>query len=434
VPACRRIVVVGAGAAGLLAAGRAAALGADVVLLERMRQVGRKIRISGKGRCNLTNTLPAGEFIKHFGKGGRFLRQSFARFFSEDLLELLHSENLPTKVERGGRIFPQSDSAVDVAKTLERWVENLGVEVIRGVRVRGLDVSDGRIIGVHYDLFSEDGTKGSGGSRGAHELAAGVVLLATGGKSYSSTGSTGDGYDLVRELGHKIIPPRPSLVPLCAPGAPPPGLRRLALKNIEASLWIDGKLARREFGDLTFIETGLSGPVILELSRIAVAALDDGHRLELSIDLKPALDHKKLDARLIRDLENRDIRTWGDLLAGLLPQGLISVALRACDAPEDTPCHQINAKQRKALLKFLKDYRFNLSGYGSFKEAIVTAGGVDTAEVDPKTLESKLVSGLYIIGELLNVDADTGGFNMMGAFSTGWVGGEAAARGLLRED
>ncbi len=414
----------------MLAAGRAASLGADVILLERMRQVGRKIRISGKGRCNITNTLASGEFIKHFGKGGRFLRQSFARFFSEDLLELLHSEDLPTKVERGGRVFPQSDSAVDVAKTLEKWVENLGVEVIRGVRVRGLDVAEGRISGLHYDLFSENGTKGSGGLRGAHSLEAAVVLLATGGMSYISTGSSGDGYRLVEDLGHTIIKPRPSLVPLCAPGAPPPGVRRLALRNIEATLWIEGKLARREFGDLTFIETGLSGPIILELSRIAVAALDEGKKLELAIDLKPALDRKKLDARLIRDLENKELRTWQDLLSGLLPKGLIPVALRACDAAEDTPCHQINAKQRKTLLNFLKDYRFKLSGYGSFKEAIVTAGGVDTAEVNPKTMESKLVPGLYIIGELLNVDADTGGFNMMGAFSTGWVGGQAAASEL----
>ncbi len=432
-PACRRIIVVGAGAAGLLAAGRAASLGADVVLLERMRQVGRKIRISGKGRCNLTNSLPTGEFINHFGKGGRFLRQSFSRFFSEDLLELLHGENLPTKVERGGRIFPQSDSAVDVARTLENWVVNQGVEVIRGARVRGLDVVDGRISGVHYDLFQEVGVRGSDGSRGAHELEAAAVLLATGGKSYSTTGSSGDGYNLAGDLGHTIIKPRPSLVPLCAQGAPPPGVRRLALKNIEACLWIDGKLARREFGDLTFMETGLSGPIILELSRVAVAALDEGHRLELSLDLKPALDRKKLDTRLLRDLENREISTWNDLLAGLLPRDLIPVALNICGVPGELSCHQVTAKQRKILLNFLKDYRFVLTGYGSFKEAIVTAGGVDTAEVDPKTLESKLVSGLHIIGELLNVDADTGGFNMMGAFSTGWVAGEAASRRLLQD-
>ncbi|MCP4293614.1 MAG: NAD(P)/FAD-dependent oxidoreductase [bacterium] len=422
-----KIIVVGAGAAGMLAAGRAADLGAEVVLLEKMRQVGRKIRISGKGRCNLTNTLPTGQFIKHFGKDGRFLRQSFARFFSDDLLNFLHSENLPTKVERGGRVFPESDSAVDVARTLEHWVEKQGVEIIRGARVRGLDTHEGRINGVHYDLFSEDGVQGSGGQRGNHQLQANVVMLATGGMSYPSTGSSGDGYKLAQELGHTIIKPRPSLVPLCAPGAPPEGIHRLSLRNIEGSLWIEGKLVRREFGELNFIETGLSGPIILELSRIAVDAIDAGKKLELSIDLKPALDHKKLDARLVRDLANREIKTWRQLLDGLMPRKLVPVAVSVCGVPEETHCSQINGKQRKTLLKWLKDFRFQLNGYGDFKEAIVTKGGVDTSEVNPKTLESKLIPGLYLLGELLNVDADTGGFNMMSAFSTGWVAGESAA-------
>ncbi len=309
-----------------------------------------------------------------------------------------------------------------------------GVNLITGARVRGLDIEGGRICGLHYDLFHEHGTQGSGGERGSHDLQANAVLLATGGMSYRATGSTGDGYSLVEGLGHTIITPRPSLVPLCASNAPPPGVRKkVQLRNIEATLWIDGKLAAREFGDLYFIKTGLSGPVILEISRIAVAALDEGRHLELAVDLKPALDHKKLDARLLRDLDDRKIRTWGDLLAGLLPQALIPVALETCGVPEDTSRHTITAKQRKSLRRWLKDYRFVLNGYGSFKEAIVTAGGVATKEVDPRTMESKMVGGLHIIGELLDVDADTGGFNVMGAFSTGWVGGTAAAEQLLLE-
>lgn len=423
----RRIVVIGAGAAGMLAAGRAAQLGAEVLLLERMRQTGRKIRISGKGRCNITNSLPVREFIGHFGKGGRFLHQAFARFFSEDLLEILHAEGLPTKVERGGRVFPRSDSAQDVARTLAAWCEKKGARIVKGARVRGIDTRDGVVVGVHYDLFEEDGLNGSGGDRGRHDLEAAAVILATGGMSYKSTGSSGDGYRLARDAGHTIVKPRPSLVPLCAPNAPPAGVKHLALKNIEGSLWIDGKLARRAFGDLTFIQTGLSGPIILELSRVAVAALDEGRKLELTIDLKPALERKKLDARLLRDLKDKTIRTWGDLLKGLLPGKLIPVAAAHCEVPEDTPCHQIDAKQRKKLLNWLKEYRFPLHGYGDFKEAIVTAGGVATKEVDPRSMESKLLPGLFIVGELLDVDADTGGFNMMGAFSTGWAGGEGAA-------
>jgi hypothetical protein len=262
-------------------------------------------------------------------------------------------------------------------------------------------------------------------------LAADVILVATGGLSYAATGSSGDGYAFAEDFGHSINKTRPSLVPLLAPGAPPEGVRKLALRNLEATLWIDGKLKSREFGELYFIETGLSGPIILEISRIAVAALDAGHKVELSLDLKPALDHKKLDARLQRDLADRKFSHWVDVLEGLLPRDLIPTALAASGAAGDVPCHQITGPQRKALKSWLKDYRFTLSGYGGFKEAIVTAGGVKTAEVNPHTMESKLVGGLYIIGELLDVDADTGGFNMMAAFSTGWVAGEAAAKALI---
>ena len=412
----------------MLAAGRAAELGAEVVLLERMRQVGRKVRISGKGRCNITNTLPTAEFIKHFNKRGKFLRQALARFSSEDLLDFLHGRGLETKVERGGRVFPESDSAVEVAETLLAYVNEMGVKVITGARVRGIDLDEGCIAGVHYDLFDKHGKAGSGGHRGAETLPAEVIVLATGGKSYPSTGSTGDGYDLAGALGHTITKCRPSLVPLTAEGAPPMGVGYLNLRNIEITLWIDGKLATREFGELTFIKTGLSGPVILEISRIAVQALDEGKKLELGLDLKPALDHKKLDARLQRDLENKDLPTWGDLLAGLLPAKLIPAALDLLKVPADRPRHQVTGLERKALRGWLKDYRFPITGYGTFKEAIVTAGGVATSEIDPVTMESKLVPGLHVVGELLDLDADTGGFNMTGAFATGWVCGQAVAR------
>jgi len=430
----KRIIVIGAGAAGLLAAGRAAEMGApsgfEVVLLERMRQVGRKVRISGKGRCNITNTLPTVEFIKHFNKRGKFLRQAMARFGSEDLISFLNGRGLKTKVERGGRIFPESDSAVEVAETLLAYAVDMGVEVITGARVRGIDLSAGKISGVHYDRFEKDGKQGSGGDRGSEEITASAVIVATGGKSYPATGSTGDGYDLVRAMGHTVTECRPSLVPLIAKGAPPEGVGYLNLRNIEITLWIDGKLKAREFGELTFIKTGLSGPVILEVSRIAVKAFDEGKSLELGLDLKPALDHKKLDARLMRDLENQELPTWGDLLAGLLPAKLIPPALNILEVPVDKPRHQVTGPERKALRNWLKDWRFPITGYGSFKEAIVTAGGVDLKEVDPRTLESKLIPGLYLVGELLDLDADTGGYNMTGAFSTGWVCGEAAAAAL----
>lgn len=435
----RRIIVVGGGASGLLAAGCAAAVldeaGAagcvEVVLLERMRQTGRKIRISGKGRCNLSNTLPPREFIGHFNRAGRFLHQSLARFFTDELLQLLRDQDLETAVERGGRIFPASGDAHQVADTLEAWARARGAAVWTGVRVRGLDLAAGRMRGVHFDRFEEHGKAGSGGTRGAHDLAGQVVLLGTGGRSYPATGSTGDGYDLAAAAGHVVLPVRPSLVPLCAAGVPRPAGRPLKLRNVEASLWIDGKRKARHFGELHFVKTGLGGPIILEISRVAVAALDAGLRLELSIDLKPALDAKKLDARLIRDLEGGQCATWGDVLTGLLPGDLHGVALERTGVPAGEPRHRITGEQRRRLRDWLKDWRFVITGHGGFDEAIVTAGGVDTKEVDPHTMESRRVPGLYIMGELLDVDADTGGFNMMAAFSTGWTAGEAAAHSIL---
>lgn len=434
-----RIIVVGAGASGLLAAGRAAGLireagreqEIEVVLLERMRQAGRKIRISGKGRCNLSNTLPVREFIGHFNRSGRFLNQAFSRFFTDDLLGLLHGLDLPTVAERGGRIFPSSGSAIEVADKLEAWALGLGVTLVTGARVRGVDLVDGRVAGLHYDTFTEHGKAGSGGDRGARELSGTAILLGTGGKSYPATGSTGDGYDPALSLGHTVLPVRPSLVPLKAVGVPRLPGRNLVLRNVEASLWIDGRRRAHHFGELHFIKTGLGGPLILEFSRTAVAALDKGAKLELGLDLKPALDASKLDARLIRDLEGGSCRTWGDLLAGLLPRDLLAAGIECCAVPADKPCHQVSGPERRALLEWLKDWRFPVTGYGGFDEAIVTAGGIDTREVDPHTMESRLVPGLYIMGELLDVDADTGGFNLMAAFSTGWVGGEAAARSLL---
>jgi len=430
----RRIVVVGAGAAGLMAAGRAAELGADVVLLERMRQVGRKIRISGKGRCNLTNTLPVGEFIRHFGKGGKFLRQALTRFHTPELVDFMHAQGCPTEVQRGGRIFPTSGNAIDVAHTLRDWVVAEGVDLVTGARVRGLDTDDGHVSGVHYDLFAETGPDGGQGPRGDHTLTCAAVILATGGLSYSSTGSTGDGYDFARDVGHTLIKTRPSLVPLHAPGVPLKGVRKLALRNIEATLWIDGKLKAREMGELYLMDVGLSGPIILELSRIAVAALDEGCRVELGIDLKPALDPKKLDARLIRDLEGGEVRTWEDLLKGLLPEKLIPTCQDLVPVDPQKPAHQVTGQDRKKLRNWLKDYRHTLTGYGGFKEAIVTAGGVSTKEVDPRSFASRLLPGLYLAGELLDLDADTGGFNMMGAFASGRAAGEAAARAVTGAD
>jgi predicted Rossmann fold flavoprotein len=420
------VIVVGAGASGLLAAGAAAKQGARVILLDRMRETGRKLRISGKGRCNLTNTAPIEEFIEHFGVKGKFLRQALDRFSPDDLVTLLEKINLPTVPERGGRIFPADGDAVAVVIGLEKWVRSLGVRVITGARVRGLDVGEHGVTGLHYDLFNAKGKSGGGQERGSIELTSQAIILATGGKSYPATGSTGAGYRIAAEAGHTIIDPQPSLVPLRATGAPPRGTLGLELRNIAATLLVDDKRVAKESGELRFIDTGLSGPIALTLSRLAIPALAAGSKVELSLDLKPALPSKKLDARLIRDLESKSRQTWGEVVGGVLPRDLRPIGLEHCGVPADKPCHYVNGKERKTLLAWLKDYRFEITGHGSFKEAIVTAGGVDLGEVDPRTMMSSLVPGLFLVGELLDLDADTGGFNLQSAFSTGWVGGTAA--------
>jgi predicted Rossmann fold flavoprotein len=408
----RRIIVVGGGAAGLMAAGRAAASGGEVLLLEKMERTGRKIGISGKGRCNLGNTAPLPEFLARFGKNGQFLRQCLQQFFTPELMMFFEEHHLPLVVERGGRIFPASGRALDVVRVLTNWARECGATVQVGSPVREILAEAGRVVGVLLDGKSIDGD---------------AVILATGGKSYPRTGSSGDGYVLAQALGHSIVPPRPSLVPLeCAD----PAVRAMAgleLRHVEVRLMVDGKRVDRQFGELTFTPTGLGGPTVLTLSGTAVDALDRGQRVALVLDLKPALDHAQLDARLLRDLAARGDEPLSSILRGLLPREMVPVCLAGCDLPATIDCRSFPAKMRKRLVQWLKEYRIDIDGYRSFDEAIVTAGGVALKEIDPRTMESRLVRGLYIVGELLDLHADTGGYNLQGAFATGWAAGGAAA-------
>ncbi|KJS03518.1 MAG: FAD-dependent oxidoreductase [Desulfobulbaceae bacterium BRH_c16a] len=403
-----RTIVIGGGAAGLMAAGRAAERGAEVILLEKMERTGRKIGISGKGRCNLGNSSPLTDFITHFDKNGNFLRGCFQQFFTPDMVAFFERMNLPLVTERGGRIFPVSGRALDVVRALNNWLKAGRVTVKTGAPVTALLVRDGRVSGV-VSL--------------GEELPCDSIVLATGGKSYPRTGSTGDGYRLAASLGHTIIPLRPALVPL---NSPDPAVRRmngLDLRNIQVRLFIDGKRRGQDFGELSFTGFGLSGPVVLSLSGIIVDALDSGHKVTLSLDLKPALDHTKLDDRLLRDLAGRGGEPIDSILRGLLPREMIPVCLESCDLPEDVDTAHFPGKYRKRLVQWLKDFRIDIDGYRSFDEAIITAGGVNLKEIDPRTMESKLVGGLFIVGELLDLQADTGGYNLQAAFSTGWVAG-----------
>jgi predicted Rossmann fold flavoprotein len=410
-----RTIVIGGGAAGLMAAGMAAqstGKSSEVILLEKMSQTGRKIGISGKGRCNLTNNAALDDFLSRFGKNGRFLRQCFQQFFNQELIDFFESKNLPLVIERGGRVFPQSNRALDVVKVLNNWLQTKRVEVKKNASASAILVNQGRVSGVVVN-----GTK----------LSCENVILATGGKSYPRTGSTGDGYKLAESLGHTIVPLRPALVPLVSRDKKVHRMAGLELRNVAVRLYLDGKRKGQEFGELAFTGFGLTGPVILTLSSVIVDALENGQQATLSLDLKPALDDKKLDNRLIRDFSSRCGEPIESILRGLLPGQMVPICLESCDLPVDIDTANFPAKIRKRLVQWLKDFRIDISGYSSYDEAIITAGGVSLKEIDPKTMESKLVKGLYVTGELLDIQADTGGYNLQAAFSTGWVAGSSAS-------
>ncbi len=409
----RKVIVIGGGPAGLMAAGQAALAGADVLLLEKMKRIGIKLCITGKGRCNVTNIADLPDFIAHFGKTGRFLRQAFARFFNTDLLEFFDELGLELVKERGGRVFPASGKAVDVQRALLAWNQKVRVRIEHSAPVSKILMENGHVTGV-----VSQGTT----------FPCDAVILTTGGASYPATGSTGDGYTLAKSAGHTIIPIRQALVPLVTAGNVAKRMDKLNLRNINVSMFVNGKKKKAEFGEIVFAPFGVTGPTILTLSGEAVDSLRAGHKVVLSLDLKPALDEKKLEARLLRDIDSRGKEDASTFLRGLLPQQMIPVCLDLTDIPADRKVCDISAKERKRLKMWLKDFRLEVTGYRPFTEAIVTAGGVDTLEVDPRTMESKNVTGLFIAGELLDIQADTGGYNLQAAFSTGWLAGRSAAQ------
>lgn len=410
-----RLLVVGGGPAGLIAAGQAAMAGTKVLVLEKMRRPGRKLCITGKGRCNLTNVAPLAEFLGHFGPTGRFLRQAFHQFFTPELVAFLEDLGVTVVTERGGRVFPASGKAPEVLAALDTWLRRLGVTVRTDARVERLLVDQGRLVGVVCQ---------------GETLLCGALVLAAGGASYPLTGSTGDGCRLAAEAGHRIIPQRPALVPLVLSGDLASRLTGLQMRNTLVRMFVDGRKQLEGFGELTWTDFGVSGPVVLTLSGRAVDALRVGGTVELELDLKPALDEQKLDARLLRDFAQRHAEPIASVLRGLLPREMIPVALEQADLSPDQPAGAIRAAQRKRLRHWFKHFRVDITGHRPLAEAIVTAGGVDTAEVDPRTMESQLVEGLYLAGEVLDIQADTGGYNLQAAFSTGWLAGRAAAASL----
>lgn len=407
-----KIVVIGGGPAGMMAAMKAAENGAEVTLLEKMSRLGRKMLITGKGRCNITNASEIPEIIKNIPGNGKFLHSCIKAYDNEDVQLFFNDNGVPTKVERGMRVFPVSDKAADPVDALILKLQELGVRIITDTRVTAIKAEDNKITGVK----AADGTI----------YPAEAVILATGGASYPGTGSNGDGYKLSEVLGHTIIKPLPALVPLETEEEWVKEAQGLSLRNVEVTLWADGEKAGQQFGEMLFTHFGVTGPIILTLSRQVAKLLDEGNFVELSINLKPALTPEQLGARILRDFEKYQRKELKNAMHDLLPGKLIAPALDSAYLEPDRMVNTITKEERKRLAETLQNLMLTVTKTRPIAEAIVTAGGVCVKEINPKTMESKIVKGLYFAGEVADVDAYTGGYNLQAAFSMGAAAGNWA--------
>jgi len=436
--AIKRVIVLGAGASGMMAAGRAAESEAHVLLLEKSDRPGKKILISGKTRCNLTNARELDDFIGMYGENGQFLHSAFHRFFRDDLTALLQRYGVATKVEQGGRVFPESDDAHDVVVALQQYLARNEVEIRTDIQVTEILVNNGRVTGV--------------AATGEKTFPGQAVILAAGGASYPDTGSTGDGYRMAQALGHTIVGLRPALVPLVVQEvALASSMQGVSLRNVRLTAFqcpaeeIDVSLVPRDDvgrgisgkrprfpviesrqGEMMMTHFGIGGPITLRMSLAVVDALARGP-VSVSIDLKPALDAKQLRDRLQRDFDRFGTRSYRNILKGLLPQKIIEPFIELTGIPAAKTGNRLSAEEREKLSGLLKSLRFTIRRPLSLAAAMVTAGGVSLKEIDPRTMASRLVKGLYFCGEVMDIDADTGGFNLQAAFSTGFVAGESAA-------
>ena len=409
------VIVIGAGAAGLMAAGTAAMNGRSVLLMEKMEKAGRKIRITGKGRCNLTNARPAEEFIEKVRTNQDFFSVAFAEFNNRATIRFFERLGVKLEIERGERVFPKSGKAWDIANALVDFCEDKGVKIMYKTQVTGIEVLNGKVTGVRY--------RNNRGFERREEAA--HVIIATGGVSYPSTGSTGDGYDFAASVGHDIEPVRPSLTPLVTSHPQKEYLNGVLLKNVGAKLYVDNELVQEEFGELGFSERGIEGAVALRMSRDAVDAIIDEKRVKIIVDLKPALDEETLLARIDREIaEMQPSEFFAELLRKLVPKQLVVPLAKEVDFHSKTYVGKLTETEKLRLVKILKGMAFPISDYAPFQYAIVTAGGVKCEEVNKYTMESTLVKGLYFAGEVLDIDANTGGYNMQIAFSTGRLAGQ----------
>lgn len=402
-----RVIVIGGGPAGMMAAGTAGERKKEVLLIEKNMSLGRKLLLTGKGRCNLTNASSIEMMVHHIVTNKRFMYSSLHTFGPEDLLSFFHGWGLRTIIERGQRVFPQSGRSHDVKEVLEKYLKRVGVQVFQGEVVE-IVTKGGRVLGVRL----KDGST----------IETGAIILTTGGLSYPATGSTGDGHHMARHIGHRITPLEPSLVPIKVEEKWVEELDGLQLKNV--GLWIEnssGKKVYEGFGEVYFLKRSLSGPLILTASALVGEVKDKGYRCTL--DLKPALSVKELDERVQRDFNRYSNKDFGNALGDLLPKDMITTFVHLLSISPKKKVHQLTREERKRVVHLLKSIKFSLKELGSFEEAIITRGGVLVEEIHPATMESKKIEGLFFAGEILDVDALTGGFNLQIAFTTGYVAG-----------
>lgn len=412
-----KVIVIGGGAAGMIASITSAKENNEVILIEKTSSLGNKLKITGKGRCNLTFDGNIEDFEKNIVNNYKFMYSSFSNFSNKDVIEYFNSLNVKTKVERGKRVFPQSDKAEDIVKALEKELKKCNVKIMLNSSVSQIVQKDSKVTGVILE--------------NKKSILCDKCIVTTGGASYSSTGSTGDGYKLLKELGHSITAIKAGLVPLKSNSEICKKLQGLSLKNVEIKL-IDvpkNKVIYTGFGEMMFSHFGVTGPVILSASSKLNKQKDidvklRNNEIKLSIDLKPALSKESLDKRIRRDFEKYTNKEFKNSLNDLLPQKLIPVILELSDIDEDKKVHQITKEERTVLVDLIKEFKINISGFMPIDIAIITSGGVNVKEINPKTMESKLIKGVYVAGELLDVDAYTGGYNLQIAFSTGVAAGK----------
>jgi len=404
------VIIIGAGPAGMMAAIRASERNKKILLVERNSSLGKKLLKSGKGRCNLTNSCEIEDFIEKFSRSRDFLRNAFAKFFNAELIAFFEDAKVKLKVERGGQVFPKSDRSGDILNALTSRLKQKNIKILLSERVREIIAGDRKIEGVI--TYS-----------GRRFLTAHVVT-STGGISYPGTGSTGDGYRIARKLGHKIIPLKPSLVPILIKERFIRDWQGVSLRNVCLRVFAGGKKINERFGEMLFTHFGLSGPLAIDISADIHDALKLKNEVSVSINFQPDLDYKKLNARLLREFQDSPKKIIKNIFKNLMPQGIIKRFLQYCAVDENKKVNQIASDERERLIRGLFGLRLTVTGVMPAKDGVVTRGGISTKEINPKTMESRLVNGLFFAGEIIDIDAKTGGYNMQAAFSTGWVAGD----------